>query len=369
MTKNKETYFNERELMIMLDATDLLKNRKIHLTNEIFTDLLECKDFKTKTSKVRNKDGIINTYQKEANANHIAFAFSYVYLISYLYRYAHFKYTTNMWETEYINERLLYKFCNTSPDSRGTNGVSYITKSGGVLEKLGYIEKDKEIPINYFYLDNYGYSLGKDLQDTAPSDIEYVFYSEYDFPSEYQRPKFKINYPKRAFYFDEDSEQEGIQNGYFFYPENTTQIDVKIFIYCMSRKDLSNIGFYLYCFLKYKCSYLNNTYNRSIDDLIKDTGIGKTKLVETLKTLEEYNMISNSHNYFVPNLPQGKVLPANSYNTKDYKDFLRSGKKTVTTRKVMPFERYDKEVGEYLSIGDELMDTTDEINIELPSNM
>lgn len=367
MTKNKETYFNEQELNNILDVRGVHNNRKIHLTNEIFTDLMGCNEFKSKTSKVKNKNGEINTYQKEANANHLAFAFSYVYLISYLYRYTHYSFTNSSGE-EFINERLLYQLCNTSPDSRGINGVSYITKNKGILYQLGYTEKTLDIPINYYYIDDFGYSLGKDIRETRPSDIEFSFYKDVDFPDNHPLPNFKINYPKKAFFLDQISEQAGIKNGYYFHPENTTQIDVKIFTFCMSRKDLSTIGFYLYCFLKSKVDFFDNSFNRSINDLMKDTGIGKTKLIETLKTLEEYNMISNSHNYFVLNLPQDKALPANSYYTKDYMDFMKCGKKTVTTRKVMPFELYDKEIGEYLFVCDELIDSND-VNIELPFNM
>lgn len=367
MVKDKETYYTQSEIYNILDTTNQSK-MAIMMPNEIFEDLIHCTEFKNKISNIKGKDNTIKTYKKDANAKHIAFAFSYIYLASYLYRYAKLEYLINEYDTKVIDDKIMYKILNTSPNSRGTNGVSYITKKGGLLEKLGYLRKELDYPISFHYeRDKY---IKKKVIDYSPSfSMHSDLRNEGTLRDIINKNNTYINYPVKAFFLCEESEKEDIYDGYFYEPLYCTKINIRVFIHCMSRKDLGTIGFYLYCFLKSKVDFYNTSYKRSIDYLAKDTGIGKTKLVKTLKTLEEYNMISNSHNYFVPNLPQGKAIPANSYNTKEYKDFLKSGKKTVATRKVMPFERYDKEVGEYISIGDDFKDTTDEINIELPLNM
>ncbi|HWO98440.1 MAG TPA: hypothetical protein VNM45_19330 [Bacillus sp. (in: firmicutes)] len=373
--KNKaEVYFSEKELKKILEVDDDFK-KKIFITNEIFTDLVNCEEFKPKKSKVKNKNGEINSYEKGANANHIAFAFSYLYLASYMYRYARFTYSNDTGET-FIDDQTMYRICGTSPTSRGKNGVNYITKKNGLLEKIGYIKKEKDYSINYFYVNSLGYKV-QDFKYEKIKSVAFSMYSELELPTNYPKePKArKINFPVKGFHYDTKSKDEEKFNGYFFYFDNTTEIDIRIFIYCMSRKELGTIGFYVYCFLKSKCDYFgsfydSNSYTRSIDDLVKDTGIGKAKLIQVLRILEEHNTITNTHNPFVINLPNHKKLPANTYTVLDYNHFTKYGKIKVETRKVMSYEQYDAQVGIYLGNNTESTDDkTDTIHIsedELP---
>jgi hypothetical protein len=347
--KKNGVYFNEKELKLILGVDDDF-NRNIFMPNEIFSDLVDCKEFKPKISKVKCSDGQIRSYEKEANANHIAFAFSYVYLASYLYRYARFIYFDGK-KQMFIDDKLMYMICNTSPNSRGKNGVNYITKKNGLLEKMGYIRKQKDYPVRYYYTDILGNRI-EHFDYKQIYDIEFTMKSEVELPSDYPcEPRArKINYPVKAFHYDEETERDNYYDGYFYEVFYTTKINIQTFIYCMSRKELGTIGFYLYCFLKSKCDYYKGDYISDINNFVKETGIGKSKLIETLKILEKHNMISNTHNTFVTNLPSYKKVPANTYSVFDYTEFNKHGKKEIMSRKVMSYEQYDKKVGVYLEL-------------------
>ena len=132
----------------------------------------------------------------------------------------------------------------------------------------------------------------------------------------------------------------------------------------MSRVELGVIGFYLYSFIKSKCGY-HGHYTRDLVNMSLDTGIGKTKLTELLKVLEESNMITNSHNVFVTNLPSGKAVPPNTYNTYDYFEFLKIGKKVIKRGQIMDYETYDEEYGIY--VGEKSFDK--QFELVLPSGL
>ncbi len=363
MKKIVQPYFNELELKNILKVNS---KKKVFIPNQFFRDLIECNEFKPKISKVKTNQGTVNTYEKKANANHIAFAFCFVYLISYLYRYANYIYYED--EKEYfIDDKLIYMLCDTSPTSRGKDGVSYITKKGGLLEHLGYIVKADDFPIDYYYYEDFPGVVDYSFP-------EFVMYSEvkYELPTGYNKFNKKINYPIRAMHYDKESESEKTLDGYFYDVQYSTEININVFAYCMARKELGKLGFYLYAYLKSRCDYFYATTNskgyiRPLQDLSVDTGIGKSVLSQYLTVLEEHNMILNSHNHFVLDLPKGKKVPPNRYLTFDYEDFYKNEKKNVKTRKVVSYEFYDSNVGVYL-------DTTEVINeknieLKLPLNL
>jgi hypothetical protein len=349
MVKKNENgvYYCENDLKKLLDAYENF-DMKIFLNNEIFRDLVCCNEFRNKKSAIKGKNGQVNYYSKEANANHIAFAFSFVYLASFLYRYA--RHSVSI-DDEFIDEKTMYMICNTSPDNRGKKGMKYITKKGGLLENIGYVRRVLDYPITYIYLDKFDCVV--DYKKDKIDSIHFVMSNELEDDLPCFSSKREIFYPIKAFYLSEEDEEEGYLTGYFYEIENTTMIPISVFIYCMAKKDLGPLGFYVYCFLKYKCDYFYSItrvkgYTVSIDKLSNEIGVGRTKLLEMLKTLEEYNMISNSHNIYVLGLPQDKKVPPNTYTIKGTVDFRKSTKKTVHPRRVMKYDDYNRIYGRYL---------------------
>lgn len=370
--KENGVYYNEVQLKQILGVNHPYET-KIFIPNEIFDELITCSEFKPKISNVKNKENVVNRYHKEANANHIAFAFSYVFLISYLYRYAKYHYKDNDDKEVFIDQDTIYKMCNTSPDSRGKHGVNYITKKDGLLERLGYIRKVKEYPIDFQLKDRFS-EVVTDFNTQQPEHVDFILNDDYEVTYEVNGvelryiqkspyPKRTISYPVKAFHRFEEAEQDNYYNGYFIYPDYTTRIDINVFIHCMSIKELGTKGFYLYCFLKSKCDYYPaHEYTRSIRDMSHDTGLGKTTLVDLITTLEEYNMITNSHNFYVPNLPDGKKLPANRYTVIDTQYFSRT-KKETEKRKVISVQTYEAMGGRYLGEKDNSVVIISEVDL------
>ncbi|WP_348621533.1 hypothetical protein [Paenibacillus polymyxa] len=337
------TYYEETQLRMILDV-DKESKRRIYMPNVVFSELANCEDFKS----------------RKANATHIAFAFSYLYLASYMYRYARYTFYDKESGGNFIDDAVMYMICNTSSNSRGKDGVSYITKKKGVLSALQYLRKESDYPIDvFYYTDDYGI--------TDYSIVDWVMYSEQNKTTgTFDKPKArKINFPVRGIYGDEQSERENEATGYFYQFENTTEIDVNTFIFCMKHSDIGVVGFYLYSFFKCKNGYFQGDYNSSIEQLVVDTGIKKTKLSEVLISLEAHNMITNSHNTFVPYLSQDKKIPANGYRTLDSSQFTDS-RREVDVRKVMSQATYEKTGGKYLYDDSSIEeDDNDELN-DLP---
>lgn len=343
MAINSGTYYDEKQLRMILGANGESKHR-IYMPNGIFSDLVKCEDFKP----------------RKANATHIAFAFSYLYLASYMYRYASFSYYDMESGENFIDDAVMYMICNTSPDSRGKDGVSYITKKNGVLSKLGYLRKESDYPISFdYYTDEYG-------------NIDYNFVDWHMYSSQnkltgvFDTPRArKINFPVRGIYGDEQSERENEVTGYFYQFENTTKLNINTFVFCMKHSDIGVVGFYLYSFIKCMNGYFRGEYNSPIEQLVVDTGIKKTKLSEVITTLEAHNMITNSHNTFVPYLSQDKKIPSNGYRTLDRTQFTDS-RREVEVRKVMSQATYEKTGGRYLYKDSSIEeDDDDELN-DLP---
>ena len=290
-------YFTEEELEEFLHYYH--QESKIFLPNSIFDELKEN----------------IDITKPKRGSEHIAFAYSYIYLISYLYRYA--KYINHLY-----TEKDLRKILQTSETVKAYK--SYITKKGGVLDQLNYIKKEKEFPLRYYYeFDEPNFIMNHEYLEESGQEFEAYIHTTL--------PKNqKINLPFRAF-------PNKVCGGYFHDISNTHMIRIEIFIFCMSRKDLGTLGFYLYAFLKKMTDQNPNGWKCSRNNLVTFTGLKQTSLYITLKTLESYNMIYNSHEPYFINLDESdeKVerVP-NTYKAIDYKYFVTE-KQEVYSREII----------------------------------
>ena len=318
----KIVYYNQEELKEKLCYDE--EQSKIFMPNEIFEDL---------------KDNIDITEIKRGS-EHIAYAYSYVYLISYLYRYA--KYAEHLYKEEELKEIL----------QTTNNHKAYITKKGGVLDQLNYIKKESDFPIKIDY--DMWYEATENPQSKPVFKMNSEMIEYFDSPnitSEISKlsKNHKINYPFRAFhaptkYVDDEGKIIKVLNptefdsqGYFFDIENTHMIPVEVFMFCMSKEDLGTLGFYIYSFLKHKTDIFPRGWNCSKVNLVKLTGIKITSLNIILKKLEEYNMIYNSHEPYYLNLHLSSEikLKACAYKAKRFDQF-KTKKQEVKAREIIP---------------------------------
>lgn len=299
-----------------------IENELMFMPNEIFTEFPE---------------------KLAEHSSDVGFAFSYYYLISYLYRFA--KYVWKL-ETRTYNLPGLKRILGYSDTNKTKN---YISRKGGILDDLGYTRTTGEYPVNWDA--HYDRDSGK-YDNWITTRSEYI--SGYDVTAEYLPPKKQIKLPIKIWYRDAESERNDCKNGTLFDIKNTTMIPVEAFIKCMSTEDLGVVGFWLYSFIKYKSSHFGGSYDVPLKKLPAETGIKRQKLKETLKALESYNMITNDHKPFILGIPDGKSVEACSFSANDSEYFLKE-KRQIKVREVMSAKTFVDRGGTFLDGSDEAL--------------
>lgn len=309
-------YYTREEYQSILDTNE---KEPVFMPNEIFEDLPRA----------------INVNRKGKSSKHIAYAFSYVFLITYLFRYTKFG-THADYE---FTEKELKKLLTVSPTSKGKDGVTYITKKKGILEQLGYIRKVTDYPLRWAY-------------DETEEYFEFFYFSdmkEDGLPSSIisNLKNRKINYPvklldERIIEIDEyEYEHSGILHDISY----TTETSIDVFIYCMTRKELGVEGFYLYCLIKFKSSFYGGGWNCAQSDFPARTGMKIDVIKTRLKALEQYGMLNNSHEDFIIGLDgPGYERIANSYCVRSFSYFVKEGevKRPYSRGRVITKKKYEK---------------------------
>ncbi|MBU8877945.1 hypothetical protein BGM26_02920 [Bacillus sp. FJAT-29790] len=253
---------------------------KLFMPNEIFKDL---------------KANIKNT-------PHIAFAYSYIYLVTWLCRYTKYIGSNESLSNPKIKEILGY--------NPRTQTLNYLIKKNGLLDNIGYTRIDRDLP----YLTR--------LED---NELEFTWLSDLD-DAETEKlmrrdiPKnFTIKFPVKAFnrYVEEDGDL-GVA-GTFFGIENTHCIPFEVFMYCMGNEEIGCTGFYLYAYLKHKNDIFKRGYDVPLERLVEETGIADRTLDKYLNELKGYKVIRFKHNqkFFAVGLRESERM-ANTYITNEY---------------------------------------------------
>lgn len=288
------------------------KESKIFIPNEIFDDL-------KKTAK---------------NTPHLAFTYSYYYLISWLYRYT--KYGLFQLDTGQIKEILGY--------NQTTKGLDYITKKNGLTDQIGYTQTVKDFPISWSFDDNMlEFELLSDMDKFTQQIIK-----------ENLNRKYTVKFPIKAFYRypDDDELKEEYDNGYedgtFFDISNTHCIPFEIFMYCMENESIGTIGFYLYSYIKRMNDKYASGWDVSIENMSEQTGIAEKTLIRYLDQLRKYKMIEAIHNqeYFCIALDMSK-RKANTYYINEFDLFTDKPQQYKKMKVLTTKEHYEKLDGEF----------------------
>lgn len=254
---------------------------KVYMPNEIFEDLQ-------------------NNMKKTV---HIPVAYSYYYLVTWLYRHA--KYYNIPIDNKKMKEILGY--------SPSYPEIDYIFKKNGLLDVMGYTETVKDYPVLWTFEDNF---------------LEFEMLSEYDeytqkVHKETRSRKYTIKYPVKAFerviaHGEDTLELEGT----FYDVENTHLIPFEVFMYCMNNKDIGCTGFYLYSYLKMKNQIFTNGYDVAMDKLAEQVGLPIKTMKDSLKQLRQFKMVEGIQNmeFFCTALEDYK-RKANTYITNEIESF------------------------------------------------
>ncbi|HZH59584.1 MAG TPA: hypothetical protein VEY70_08420 [Metabacillus sp.] len=297
---------NKKEIEELLAFTK--HERKIFMPNEIFEDLVSC---------------------EIKNSSHIAFAYSFYYLASWLYRY------TKYMDYEKYNVKKLKQILGYSKSNKT---LDYIIKDGGLLDSIDYTRSSTNPPMLNYFGDGYvKFTHYSELKD----DFKYI-------PIETNIRHSKIKEPLKGLHREECAKEEKILNGTFYEIENTHLISIEIFIECMSNKDIGCIGFYLYCFLKYKTDKFPMGVDISLEQITRQTGIKKTSRDKYLDMLKKYNFISCIPTDFIVGMPK-EYRRSSRYLVNDISRF-KSSKSDVKKRNVKDWKSVE---GDYINSNNE----------------
>lgn len=295
--KTKELY----ALLNLSITSDAKLPKGVYLPNEIFRDLVKC-------------DELVEGKTKQTSPR--AFAYAYIYLCCWLYRYCKWVGDERKVTQADLKQVLGY--------SRENKTIDYIIKKNGVLEKLGYLTTTTDYPVSYFFEDDcIDFNTIKEQNQDYNEEVKKYLNND---------KNYKIKFPVKAFHRTRESFEERVLDGTFYGVENTHQVPFQVFAYCMTNKDIGITGFYLYSYLKHR----NDIFKQGVDishlKLTDETGISPTKLDDCLKQMKSHNMINVKVEDFVFDMPI-HLRKANKYKVKDF-EFFGAGKGVVNTRKV-----------------------------------
>lgn len=257
--------------------------------------------FNEKESKLYIPNEIFNDIQmsvSEGGSSSIAFAYSYYYLVTWMYRYA--KYGCYLPDQKFMKNVLGY--------NEKYQGMDYLIKKNGVLDQIGYTETVKDYPITWTFDDDYlEFTMLSDMEE----DVQEVIRKQVS-------RKYTVKYPVKAFYRWESDDMDGT----FYQFENTHEIPFEVFLFSMSKEDIGCIGFYLWSYLKMKNQIHKDGYDISIDDLSQEVKIPKSTMIEYLNRLRGYRMITCYYNqeFFCVALSDDEKQ-ANTYVTNKWSEF------------------------------------------------
>lgn len=325
--KRNELYFTGSDLRNRILCIGEHEH-KIYMPNEIFSELINgfTNDKGELVQGFLDEDG--KKIKEFTSSTHIAYAYSYVYLAHYMYRYCKYYYDG----AKDIDEKMIKQILGFPAKS---DSYTYITKKGGLLERMGYIRKESDKPIRPI------------LEETSPELSEFLMESNYSELFGYNRRNRKINFPVKAFHREAWAEEDNYFNGTFFNVLNTHKINIEIFIYCMTDPELGVKGFYLYCFMLYNNDKFNNGFNCSFEKLASLTGLSIKTIRTQLENLEKRNMILNDHKPFCINKKDWQITKPNTYKTLAFEQFISNKLEynEIPKQRKINAERYAKEIG------------------------
>lgn len=332
----------------------------IYMPNEIFSDLVE---------HFEDED-------KKKSSTHIAYAYTYTWLAYYMYRYCKYDYDIDYHSQLNINEKMIKQILGFPAKS---DQYTYITKKGGILDELGYICKESDVPIEpvivnaegEYILERYsgkGMSPEVELAEAAKSGGEFKishFRMESYYKTEidddgnevkvshtYSNSKNrKINFPIKGFFRDDEScDYEGEyeeRTGTFWQIQNTHMIDIDVFVFCMADAELGVKGFYLYSYLLYMCDKHYNSFDCSIGRFVTLTGLGERTVRDQLVRLEKRNMITNDHKPYCLDKKSWQTPKANTYEVLPYSKFVSDvlDYNEIPEQRKISVKRYEEEIG------------------------
>lgn len=238
---------------------DFLKKEKEWKSNGIFLDGSYYSLFK---ENLENKN--------IKNLQGVAFSFAYYYLSSYVWKYSKY------------NEQLFEKkdFLNVILKRERYSSFDYLIKKDGVLEKLKILETTNNFPISNEF-------------DKDQKQMNYLYINdiEKELKKEIMKNTFKKYSVKKPIRFY----KIGDEPGYNYNQSDSIFINLKEFLTCINDKDISYLGFYFYCYIKFNIvkfgGYQNGILKTTYPIIKKETGFNERMITKLFKHLKEKGLL------------------------------------------------------------------------------
>lgn len=228
----------------------------IQMPNEIFTDLKQNMD----------------------TGSHIAFAYTYYYYSTYLYRYC--KYIDD--EGDKVTQNVIKEILGYSPANKKVN---YIIKKGGILDTIGYTETTNDYPMAYEFEED------TIIQFTTVSELK-------DQLESMNNRNFRIKKPLKAFYRSVRAMADDELTGTFYGVENTHRMESEQFERVLSMGINPCTAFYILGYIKHKNDIYRTGYQRSSERLGEELGFSDKTIRKYTEKLEKARLISIERKQF-----------------------------------------------------------------------
>lgn len=234
--------------------------------------------FELLSSNIKNKNGSTNIQQS-------SFAYSYIVLIAFLYKYAHFVDIDN---NTYIQNADIKELLGYS---RTTKSIDSIIKKDGILDIIGLTMTTKYYPVRFIINKNEtinnipfrDFIMNDDLSEDENLIIKKIV----------KNRNYEIKEPRFMFDYNGDM-------GTLYNYSNTHRITINEVLTFLKDKELDNIDFYIYAFIKSKCKgYKYNTKSIRLKTIISSLGISKDAFYIHLETLKGKEYLSVNHRGWV----------------------------------------------------------------------
>lgn len=290
--------------------------------NERYNEIASIMKYKEKQSLIAMSNKYFKIFDRLVDENklkkaHVAYTFSYMYLMTYLFRYT--KYEDVSPSSDEIKQLLMYSPTNKT--------INYITKKDGLLDSEKITTTLFDFPVVHTV--------------TEQGELEFTMLSSLNNNDRYGtkwREVSKVNYnqsckyPVLAFHKDIPLEDDYITlsdyGGTFYRSENTTIIPFEIFMYCMSHSELGTVGFYLYSYIAYRVGLKGNC-QLGIAQLANNCNMSVRACQKYLNTLRQYNLIHTimADKFIIGDSEKVNVKKeCNTHFHNQFDDFIKDGR-------------------------------------------
>jgi hypothetical protein len=240
----------------------------VQMPNNIFKDL----------SAIKNKNGSTNIQQS-------SFAYAYLVLVAFLYKYAHFVDVDNGTYIQNTDIKQILGYSKT------TKSIDPIIKKDGFLDETGLTETTKNYPVQFMGTEELinGYH-SRDFITIDMVDEDFVNYEL--IKSIVKNKNYTVKEPMFLFEYNGDM-------GTLYDYSNTHRITIKEFIRLIYDESLDNIHFMMYGYFKSKCfGYKGNSKEIALYKISLGLGISRDSFYSHLDTLKKKRVLEVNHKAF-----------------------------------------------------------------------